>query len=298
MHYKQTDSPRITKAVIPAAGKGTRLLPATKAQPKEMLPVVDKPVIQYVVEEAVASGIRDILIIIAPGKETLQRHFAPESRFKQFLQEKSNSRSRLIAHLPAGKARIHFAYQNYPRGLGDAIRCAEEFVANEPFAVLLGDTIITTHRLPLTRQLMDIYAEYHSPVAALEKVLPALAHRYGIFRGEKITGNLFQAVSLEEKPRQHIRSPMAVAGRYILTPDIFHYLKNLRKGVNHEIQLTDALRFQAASRRLLGLLFEGTRYDVGNRLDFLKTNILFGMEHPETGKELRKWLSNLTRRKT
>ena len=283
----------IKKAVIPAAGFGTRLLPATKAQPKEMLVIVDKPVIQYVVEEAVESGITDILIIISDGKEVLRDHFRPDEELEKLLEGKGKSEAlkeiRKLNHF----GNIQFTYQHEQKGLGDAILCAEEFVGDEPFAVLLGDTIIESP-LPLTGQLAMDYAQFQNPVVALQKVALSIAHRYGVFVGESVSERLFKAKALIEKPpKENIPSNLVFSGRYVLTPDIFTYLKKTPVGVNNEIQLTDALRLLMAGRDVYGHLFDGKRHDVGNKLDFIKTNLLLGLKREDMGDELREWLKGI-----
>lgn len=283
----------IKKAVVPAAGWGTRFLPATKAQPKEMLPIVDKPVIQYVVEEAVRSGITEILIIIAEGKEVLKEHFRHDAGLEAYLKSKGKKNELDAIHSLNHLGNIHFEYQHEQKGLGDAILCAKQFVGNEPFAVLLGDTITENKRKPLIQQLAEIYSKLLNPVVALEKVAPSLAHRYGIFSGKKISDRLFEAQLLIEKPQGKPPSTMAMAGRYILTPDVFRCLENVKPGVNNEIQLTDAFRLLMNERKILGCLFDGTRYDVGNRLDFIKTNVALGLKNKETGPLLRNWLKQL-----
>jgi UTP--glucose-1-phosphate uridylyltransferase len=284
---------KITKAVIPAAGFGTRLLPATKAQPKEMLVVVDKPVIQYVVEEAVASGITDILIIISEGKEVLREHFKQDLELEQVLEQKSKSEElnaiKSLNHL----ANIHLEYQHEQKGLGDAISYAEKFVNGEPFAVLLGDTIIESSQ-PLTLQLSKVFEEFQSPVIALQEVPLSIAHRYGVFVGDKISERLFKGKELVEKPaKDNIPSNLVFAGRYVLTPEIFDAIRKTKPGVNNEIQLTDAIRILMNEQSIYGLAFDGERHDVGNKLDFIKTNLLLGLKRDDIGEELIKWLSSL-----
>lgn len=283
----------VTKAVIPAAGFGTRLLPATKAQPKEMLVIVDKPVIQYVVEEAVASGITDILIIISDGKEVLRDHFKPDEALEALLKSKGKSAELeeivKLNHL----CNIQFEYQHEQKGLGHAILCAEQFIGNDPFAVLLGDTIIESEH-PLTLQLAKEFATLKEPVVALQKVPMDIAHRYGVFVGEKLNDSLYKGISVVEKPaKDKIPSNLVFSGRYLLTPDIFGYLKNTAPGVNNEIQLTDAFILMMAERNLYGHLFAGTRYDVGNKLDFIKTNLMIGLQREDVGPALRDWLKQL-----
>ncbi len=283
----------VTKAVIPAAGFGTRLLPATKAQPKEMLVIVDKPVIQYVVEEAVASGITDILIIISDGKEVLRDHFRPDEALEALLKSKGKSAELeeivKLNHL----CNIQFEYQHEQKGLGHAILCAEKFIGNDPFAVLLGDTIIEAEG-PLTLQLANEFAKLKEPVVALQQVPMDIAHRYGVFVGEKLNNSLYKGISVVEKPaKDKIPSNLVFSGRYLLTPDIFGYLKNTAPGVNNEIQLTDAFILMMAERNLYGHLFDGTRYDVGNKLDFIKTNLMIGLQREDVGPALLDWLKQL-----
>jgi len=283
----------IKKAVIPAAGFGTRLLPATKAQPKEMLVVVDKPVIQYVVEEAVQAGITDILIIISEGKEVLREHFKPDAELENLLQQKGKTDAlneiRSLNHL----GNISFAYQHEQKGLGDAVLCAEAFVNGEPFAVLLGDTIVESST-PLTLQLAQVFHEYQNTVIALQPVAPEAAHRYGIFKGEQINQQLYRATQLVEKPaQQNIAVPLAFAGRYVLTPEVFNCLRNTPPGVNHEVQLTDAIRMLMNEQPVYGHVFNGTRYDVGNKLDFIKTNLALGLKREGLSNELIEWLNDI-----
>ena len=281
---------KITKAVIPAAGFGTRLLPGTKAQPKEMLVVLDKPVIQHVVEEAVQSGITDILIIISEGKEVLKTHFRPDEALEKLLEEKGKHKEleaiRSLNHL----ANIQYVYQHEQKGLGDAVLCAEKFVGDKPFAVLLGDTIIEAVK-PLTLQLAEVYELIENPVVSLQEVPLVIAHRYGVFVGDKVKERLFSGTELIEKPPVG-KSPsnLVFSGRYVLTPDIFEALRHTKPGVNNEIQLTDAIRMLMAHRKVYGWAFDGKRHDVGNKLDFIKTNVLFGLKNKEIGEELREWL--------
>lgn len=283
----------IKKAVIPAAGFGTRLLPATKAQPKEMLVVVDKPVIQYVIEEAVQSGITDVLIIISDGKEVLREHFNPDEELEKVLEQKGKKEEleaiRSLNHL----ANIHIVYQHEQKGLGHAIGCAEEFVNGEPFAVLLGDTIIES-ATPLTGQLAQVYALQQNPVIALQEVPMNIAHRYGIFVGDKVEDRIYLCTQMVEKPpKDNIPSNLVFAGRYVLTADIFDAIRNTAPGVNNEIQLTDAIKLLMAKRDVYGLAFDGERYDVGNKLDFVKTNLILGLKREDIGDALKEWLRNM-----
>lgn len=283
----------IKKAVIPAAGFGTRLLPATKAQPKEMLVVVDKPVIQYVIEEAVQSGITDVLIIISDGKEVLREHFNPDAELEKVLEQKGKKEEleaiRSLNHL----ANIHIVYQHEQKGLGHAIGCAEDFVNGEPFAVLLGDTIIES-ATPLTGQLAQVYVQQQNPVIALQEVPMNIAHRYGVFVGNKVEDRVYRCKEMVEKPpKDNIPSNLVFAGRYVLTADIFDAIRNTPPGVNNEIQLTDAIKLLMAKRDVYGLAFDGERYDVGNKLDFVKTNLILGLKREDIGDALREWLTTI-----
>jgi UTP--glucose-1-phosphate uridylyltransferase len=283
----------IKKAVIPAAGWGTRFLPITKSQPKEMIPIVDTPVIQYVVEEAVASGITDILMIIGKGKRAIEEHFDRSLQLEESLLAKKQfdllEQIKKISNL----ANIHFIWQKEMNGLGDAIRYARDHVGNEPFAVLLGDTLISGQGAPITKQLIDVYERYKSSVVALEEVPMENVHRYGVIQGKKLEKHVVIAEDFIEKPsKEEAPSNLAIASRYIFTPEIFDYLEKTQPGKNNEIQLTDAMRDMVKRYAMYGLKFKGTRYDIGNKLDFLKTNIIYGLEHEEIGQPLREWLKN------
>jgi UTP--glucose-1-phosphate uridylyltransferase len=284
----------VKKAVIPAAGIGTRMLPATKAQPKEMLVIVDKPVIQYVVEEAALSGITDILIIISDGKEVLREHFSKDKLLEDLLRRKGKTAELEEIIKLTSLCNIQFEYQHEQKGLGDAILCAEKFVGNEPFAVLLGDTIIESQQ-PLTGLLALDYEKMQNPVVALQQVDISIAHRYGVFVGEKLSDRFYKAMQLVEKPpKDNIPSNLVFTGRYVFPPDIFRHLRNTAPGVNNEIQLTDAMRGLMTERDLYGHLFDGVRHDVGNKLDFINTNVMLGLKRGEMGEELRGWLRGLS----
>ncbi len=283
----------IRKAVIPAAGWGTRFLPITKSQPKEMIPIVDTPVIQYVVEEAVASGITDILMIIGKGKRAIEEHFDRSPILEESLIEKKNfemlEKIRNISKL----ANIHFIWQKEMNGLGDAIRYARYHVGNEPFAVLLGDTLIQGKGQPITKQLIDVYERYNGSVVALEEVPQDRVNRYGIIDGKPMENDIFLAHDWIEKPSpEEAPSNFAIASRYVFTPEIFEYLDKTERGKNNEIQLTDAMRQMVKSHAMYGLKFDGTRYDIGNKLDFIKTNVIFGLQNEEIGDNLKNWLKD------
>lgn len=284
----------IKKAVIPAAGFGTRFLPITKSQPKEMIPVVDTPTIQYVVEEAVKSGITDILMIIGKGKRAIEEHFDRSFELEDMLLEKNKLKELEEIRAITSMANIHFVWQKEMNGLGDAIRYAKFHIGNEPFAVLLGDTIIDGKGKPITRQLMEVYERYNSSVVALEEVELSEVSRYGIIDGTVLENNILVANDFVEKPSpKEAPSRLAIASRYIFTPEIFDFLEKTTPGVNNEIQLTDAMRAMVKKHAMYGLQFEGKRYDIGNKLDFIKTNIEFGLKHKEIGKELKAYLKEL-----
>lgn len=282
----------IKKAVIPAAGLGTRFLPATKAQPKEMLPIIDTPTIQYVVQEAVDSGIEDILIISGKGKRAIEDHFDRNFELEAALEEKNKSAFNEIRNI-SDLAKIHYIRQKELNGLGDAIYYAKHHVGNEPFAVLLGDTVIRSV-IPVTQQLIDIYEQYKQIVVGVESVPKEKVHRYGIVGGEKINDSLYQLNEMVEKPNiNEAPSNLAVAGRYILTPDIFKALEETQAGKNNEIQLTDAMRIFLSRGSVYSYTFEGKRYDIGDKLDYLKTTVEFGLKRKEFRKEFREFLKEI-----
>lgn len=284
----------VRKAVIPAAGFGTRFLPITKSQPKEMIPIVDTPTIQYVVEEAVKSGITDILMIIGKGKRAIEEHFDRSFELENMLIEKQKTKELEEIRNITRIANIHFVWQKEMNGLGDAVRYARFHVENEPFAVLLGDTVIQGKGKPITRQLMDVFDRYNSSVVALEEVEPSNVSRYGVIDGSPLEKNVLLANDFVEKPAmKDAPSNLAIASRYIFTPEIFNYLDKTTPGVNNEIQLTDAMRSMVKKHAMYGLRFEGKRYDIGNKLDFIKTNIEYGLRHKEIGKELKAYLKSL-----
>lgn len=285
----------IKKAVIPAAGFGTRLLPATKSQPKEMLPIVDKPTIQYVVEEAVESGITDILMIIGKGKRAIEEHFDRNFELEAALAEKGKEELlRQIKHITE-LADIHFVWQKELNGLGDAIRYARHHVGQEPFAVLLGDSILSSKdQVPITKQLMDIYDRYQAPVVALEAVDPHLVYRYGVIGGKEVEDRIYRVEEFVEKPDvEDAPSNLVIAGRYVFTAEIFDYLDKVGRGKNNEVQLTDAMANMLKEKEMYALHFNGERFDVGNKLDFIKTNVRFGLERPEMKEDLKGWINDL-----
>jgi len=288
---------KVRKAVIPAAGFGTRFLPATKSQPKEMLPIIDTPVIQYVVEECVASGITDILMVIGKSKRAIEEHFYRNHELESELKEKGKTKA--LKHIEAisNLANIHFVWQKELRGLGDAVMYGRSFVGNEPFALLLGDTLLGTNDelgRPILKQLIEICERFQESVVALESVDPAKVERYGIGGGEEIENGVIKLDQLIEKPSpEEAPSNLAIAGRYVFRPEIFEYLARTEPGKNNEIQLTDAMARMMEERGMYGLRFDGKRYDIGNKLDFLKTNIEFALRRDDVGPGLRDYIKEI-----
>jgi UTP--glucose-1-phosphate uridylyltransferase len=287
---------QVTKAVIPAAGFGTRFLPATKSQPKEMLPIVDTPTIQYVVEECVRSGIRDILMVIGRSKRAIEEHFYRAPELELELEEKGKTELLEQIRYISDMASIHFIWQKELNGLGDAVSYGRSFVGNEPFALLLGDTLLGSDNpeRPILRQMLDIYEEKDETVIALEEVAPHKVSRYGIAGGERLGKGVIKIDALVEKPEiDEAPSNLAIAGRYVFPPEIFDYIAKTKPGKNNEIQLTDAMIRMLTDRGMLGLRFEGKRYDIGNKLDFIKTNIEFGLKRDDIGAELAEYLKRI-----
>ena len=275
------------KAVIPAAGLGTRFLPATKAQPKEMLPVYDKPTIQYVIEESVNSGVDDILIVTGKGKRSIEDHFDRSFELEHHLKTKGKEDFLKEIEYISDLADIHFIRQKKQRGLGDAIYCAKKHVGNDPFVVMLGDTI-TKDTVPCTKQLIDIYNKYEKSVIALEEVPDEKVERYGIIGGEVIEENIYKIDKLVEKPPLRVApSNLAIMGRYVLTPDIFDCIEKVEPGYGGEIQLTDAL---SKLDEIYGQVFTGQSYDIGNRIDWLKSSLKIALEDDEARDVLLKFI--------
>ena len=277
------------KAVIPAAGFGTRFLPATKAQPKEMLPVYDKPTIQYVVEEAVNSGMDDILIVTGRNKRSIEDHFDRSMELENTLKNADKYERLQLVQDITGLADICYVRQKEQNGLGDAIYCAKKHIGDEPFAVLLGDSI-TKGNAPCTKQLIDVHEKYGKSAISLEEVPQEKVSRYGIIDGIKVEDNVYNIKKLVEKPSiEQAPSNLAIMGRYVLTPDIFDKLDETEPGVGGEIQLTDALQKLDS---IYGVTFEGKTYDIGNRLEWLKTSIEFAMDDEESGKDLKEFIDS------
>jgi len=288
----------IRKAVIPAAGFGTRFLPLTKAQPKEMLPIIDKPTIQLVVEEAVDSGITDILMVIGKSKRAIEEHFDRNFELEQELAAKRNEEQLEQIKKISAMAEIHFVWQKELNGLGDAVSYARNHVGNEPFALLLGDTVLeSSSGKPVTRQLMDVAEKHQGSVVALEEVPMEKVGRYGILDGIQMDDGVYRVNDFIEKPSpEQAPSNLAFAGRYVFMPDIFDYLAQTGRGKNDEIQLTDAMRIMAKSRPMFGAPVEGKRHDIGNKLGFIKTNIHYALKHPDMKDSLAAYLKELVSR--
>jgi UTP--glucose-1-phosphate uridylyltransferase len=283
----------VKKAIIPAAGLGTRFLPATKAMPKEMLPIVDKPTIQYIVEEAVASGIEDIIIVTGKGKRAIEDHFDYAPELEQNLIEKEKFDLLDRVQYSTNLADIHYIRQKEPKGLGHAVWCARNFIGNEPFAVLLGDDVVQSET-PCLKQLIDQYEATYSSIIGVQQVPEKETHRYGIIDPSSQEGRRYQVSQFVEKPKPGTApSNLAILGRYILTPEIFMFLEEQETGAGGEIQLTDAIQKLNQIQRVFAYDFEGKRYDVGEKFGFVKTTIEFALQHEDLHDEMLNYLKNL-----
>lgn len=283
---------KIRKAIIPAAGLGTRFLPATKAMPKEMLPIVDKPTIQYIVEEAVASGIEDIIIVTGKGKRSIEDHFDNAFELENNLMQKSKFELLKKVQAPS-KVDIHYIRQKEPRGLGHAVWCARKFIGNEPFAVLLGDDIVQAET-PCLKQLIDEYDRTLSSVIGVQTVPEEETHRYGIVDPSNQVGRRYEVQNFVEKPeRGTAPSNLAIMGRYVFTPEIFNFLEKQELGAGGEIQLTDAIQKLNDIQQVFAYDFEGKRYDVGEKLGFVKTTVEFALQHEEIKDHLLEFLESI-----
>lgn len=284
---------KVKKAIIPAAGLGTRFLPATKAQPKEMLPIVDKPTIQYIVEEAVHSGIEDIIIISGRGKRAIEDHFDKSYELEETLAKKEKWEMLEMVQSISDLANIHYIRQKEPKGLGHAIYCAHRFIGNEPFAVLLGDDIVVSE-VPCLKQLINVFDEHQSSIIGVHEVDKEDVSKYGIIkpgRNTESNPSVYTIESLIEKPSiEEAPSNLAVMGRYILTPGIFEILENLPPGKGGEIQLTDALAKLNQTEKVLAYSFEGDRYDIGGKLGFIQATIDFALNRDDLREEVRAYM--------
>ena len=283
----------IRKAVFPAAGLGTRFLPATKAQPKEMLPVVDKPIIQYGVEEAVAAGIDQIIVVTGRDKRAIVDHFDISFELEHYLKDRGKTRELQVVRKISDMVDITYIHQKEPLGLGHAVLMAKDVVGNDPFAVFLADDIIRSP-VPAIKQMMDVYGQHQASVLALQRVADDQVSRYGVVKVAGSEGRVHQVVDMVEKPEVgQAPSNLAILGRYVLKPSIFGILEITHEGVGGEIQLTDALRTMAQQEKMLGLEFEGTYFDVGTVGGLLKTSIAFALERPALREELLSYLKSL-----
>jgi UTP--glucose-1-phosphate uridylyltransferase len=290
--------PKVRKAVFPAAGLGTRFLPATKAQPKEMLPLVDKPLIQYGVEEAIHSGIQNIIVVTGRGKSSIEDHFDVSFELEQLLESKGKTELLSMVRAISDMIDISYVRQKEALGLGHAVHRAKELVGNEPFAAILSDDVIASET-PCVRQLLDVYEYYGASVLALMEVPKEQISAYGVVDAEPVADNglgnrLFRIRNMVEKPKPaDAPSNLAIIGRYILTPEIFHCVEAIEPGSGGEIQLTDALKYMLRNRPIYGLKFEGTRYDAGDKLGFLKATVEFALNRHDLGQPFRQYLKNL-----
>ncbi len=284
---------KIKKAIIPAAGLGTRFLPATKAIPKEMLPIVDKPTIQYIVEEVISSGIEDLLIITGRNKGSIEEHFDRAIELEYNLEK--NKKEDLLEQVRkiSKMVNIHTVRQKDPKGLGHAVYCAKSFVNNEPFAVLLGDDIVDSG-VPCLKQMIDMYEEYNATILGVQEVSWENVNKYGIVSGDKVNERIYTVNDLVEKPDIN-KAPtnIAILGRYIITPEIFKILENTKTGVGGEIQLTDGLRELAKIQKMYAYIFEGKRYDVGSKIGFLEATVDFALKRDELKDSFKSYLNKL-----
>ncbi len=281
---------KVRKAIIPAAGLGTRFLPATKSQPKEMLPIVDKPTLQYIIEEAVNSGIEEILIVTGRSKKSIEDHFDRSIELELELEQKGKNEMLELVRSISNMVDIYFIRQKEPKGLGHAIHCAKSFVGDEPFAVLLGDDIVDND-VPCLKQLLNAYNEYNTSILGVQEVEKKYTNKYGILDVKYIEDRVYKVKDMVEKPKiEEAPSNMAILGRYIITPAIFDILENQKPGKGGEIQLTDALKTLGEHEAIYAYNFEGRRYDVGDKLGFLEATVDFALKRPELRKEFMKFL--------
>ena len=284
---------KVRKAVIPAAGLGTRFLPATKSQPKEMLPIVDKPTIQYIIEEAAAAGVEDIIVVTGRNKRSIEDHFDRSIELEIELERTGKEEIlRMVKAIPE-IANVHFIRQKMPLGLGHAVLTAGHFIGDEPFAVLLGDDVVVS-RKPVLQQMVDVFNEYRTSIIGVQEVSEAVVHKYGIVDCKPVDDGIYKVKDLVEKPALEVApSRIAILGRYILTPTIFSYLETQEPGAGGEIQLTDGLKRLAKDEAMYAYIFKGHRYDVGTKMGFLQANIEFALRNPEITDDLKKYLDAL-----
>lgn len=296
MEHKEDILLKVRKAIIPAAGLGTRFLPATKAQPKEMLPIVDKPTIQYIIEEAIQAGIEDIIIISGRNKRAIEDHFDKSYELEEELKKKGDQELLSVVQNITNLADIHYIRQKEPRGLGHAIYCAKSFIGDEPFAVLLGDDIVDSE-VPCIKQLIDVYNEYKTTVVGVQQVPKEDVSKYGIVSCKQVDDRVYKVRDLVEKPEtDKAPSNVAILGRYIITPQIFHFLESATPGKGGEIQLTDALKSLMGSEAMYAYDFIGKRYDVGNKMGFLEATVEFALKREDLKDEFSGYLKSVAGR--
>lgn len=284
---------KVRKAIIPAAGLGTRFLPATKAQPKEMLPIVDKPTIQYIIEEAVASGIEEILIITGRNKRAIEDHFDKSVELEMELKNKHKDELLKLVNDISNMAEIYYIRQKEPKGLGHAINCAKTFVGNEPFAVMLGDDVVDND-VPCLKQMIDVFDEYNTTILGVQEVSYDDVNKYGIVKGMHIENGVYKVKDLVEKPdKDKAPSNIAILGRYIITPKIFDILGHTKPGKGGEIQLTDALKELLTTEAMYAYTFKGKRYDVGDKLGFLQATVEFALKRDDLKGEFLSYLRDI-----
>lgn len=283
----------VRKAIIPAAGLGTRFLPATKAQPKEMLAIVDKPTIQYIIEEAVASGIKDIIIVTGRNKRSIEDHFDRSIELEMELEKSSKQEMLTMVREISEMANIHYIRQKEPRGLGHAILAARHFIGDEPFAVLLGDDVVVS-KTPCLKQMINVFNEYRTSILGVQTVPHELVNKYGIVEGKQVDDRVYKVKDMVEKPDlEEAPSNIAVLGRYIISPQIFDYLETQDAGAGGEIQLTDALKRLSKEQAMYAFDFKGHRYDVGSKMGFLQANIEFALRNDSLKEEMWQYLEKL-----
>lgn len=286
---------KVKKAIIPAAGLGTRFLPATKAMPKEMLPIVDKPTIQYIIEEAVAAGIEEILIITGRNKKPIEDHFDKAIELELNLEKGGKQDLLDIVNESTNMANIHYIRQKEPKGLGHAVSCAKAFVGNEPFAVMLGDDIVDSE-VPCLKQLIEAYEEKNATILGVQEVKKENVNKYGIVKGLKVSDRTYKVEDLVEKPKvEEAPSNVAILGRYIITPEIFNILENTKPGKGGEIQLTDALKTLISKEEMYAYVFEGRRHDVGDKLGFLQATVEYALKREDLKVEFKNYLKDIVK---
>ena len=283
----------VRKAIIPAAGLGTRFLPATKAQPKEMLPIVDKPTIQYIIEEAAEAGIQDIIVVTGRNKRSIEDHFDRSIELELELEKSGKQELLDMVREISEKANIHYIRQKEPRGLGHAILAARHFIGEEPFAVLLGDDVVVSKQ-PCLGQMLDVFREYRTSILGVQTVPHEVVNKYGIIAGKQVDDRVYKVNDMVEKPSlEEAPSNVAVLGRYIITPEIFPFLETQDAGKGGEIQLTDALKRLAKEQAMYAYDFKGHRYDVGSKAGFIQANLEFALRNDELKEEMKEYLQKL-----